>query len=228
MYPQPLSHCQPVEPAQFGAIVAGGRNTPANIARGIWRICAISRSLHKRDSLTVPQFPADGTSESRKNSDFFAIPDIWQPSCFLLMFPEVPALEITLHHSGGARFVAEARQHRLVIDQPAEDGATDHGMSPAELLLVALGSCVGQYVSQYLIMRSLPSKGLMIRVAAERAARPLRVTDFRIDIVAPGLTDRQIRALEKTFPSGLVHNALLRENAICVSIASTSADDFTP
>jgi hypothetical protein len=68
----------------------------------------------------------------------------------------------------------------------------------------------------------------MVRVAAERAARPLRVTDFRIDIVAPGLTDRQIRALEKTFPSGLVHNALLRENAICVSIASSSADDVTP
>lgn len=138
------------------------------------------------------------------------------------------ALEITVQHTGGARFIAESRQHRILIDQPAEDGATDQGMTPAELLLSALGSCVGQNVMQYLRLRKLPTEGLLIRVQAERAARPLRLSDFRVEIVAPGLTERQLRALEKSLPTGLVHNALIRETPLCISVAAMHAGDVTP
>lgn len=137
-------------------------------------------------------------------------------------------MEITLQHTGGARFIAEARQHRILVDQPAEDGATDHGMTPAELLLSALGSCLGQNVMQYLRLRKLPTEGLLIRVQAERAARPLRLSDFRVEIVAPGLTERQLRALEKSLPTGLVHNALVRETPLCISVAAMHAGDVTP
>jgi putative redox protein len=136
-------------------------------------------------------------------------------------------LEITLQHKGGARFVAEARQHRMVVDQPAEDGATDQGMSPAELLLVSLGSCIGQYAAQYLSLRGLSSKGLLVRVSAARSPRPLRISDFLVEIAVPGLTDRQLRALEKALPAaGLVHGALSRENAVRITAGvRLSGDD---
>lgn len=126
-------------------------------------------------------------------------------------------MKITLQHIDGLRFRAEARQHRLVIDQPAEDGATDQGMSPAELLLASLGACVGQFVAQYLRLRSLVSDGLLIRVEADRGG-PLRLNNFRVQIVAPGLTEHQLRALEKSLPSGLVQNAIAQLNAISVSV----------
>lgn len=129
-------------------------------------------------------------------------------------------MEIILQHTGGARFLAEARQHRLIIDQPAEDGATDHGMTPAELLLAALGSSIGQIVAQYLSLRNLSSEGLLIRVEAEREARPQGLRDFHVVIVAPALTDGQLRALEKSFPAGIVQNVLGRENSIRVSAVS--------
>lgn len=115
----------------------------------------------------------------------------------------------------------------MIVDQPAEDGASDHGMTPAEMLLIALGGCIGQYVSQYLSLRSLPCEGLMVRVNAERSTRPLRLKDFRVEIVAPGLTERQLRALEKTFPSGLVQNALTGENTVRVTASSMLAGDVT-
>jgi putative redox protein len=135
-------------------------------------------------------------------------------------------VEITLQHTGGARFVAEARQHRVVVDQPAEDGATDKGMSPSELLLASLGSCIGQYVAQYLNLRGLPPEGLLIRVSAERSTRPLRLSGFRVEVVAPALNERQLRALEKTFAAaGLVHGALARENAVRVTAGSTLTGD---
>jgi uncharacterized OsmC-like protein len=132
-------------------------------------------------------------------------------------------LEITLRHSGGAQFVAEARQHRIVIDQPTEDGATDHGMTPAELLLASLGSSVGQIASQYIRLRGLSCEGLVIRVFAQRDARPLRMKDFRVEIIAPQLTERQLRALEKSFPAGIVQNSLEQPNPVSLSTSGSSA-----
>lgn len=126
-------------------------------------------------------------------------------------------MEISIHHSDGTRFAVEARQHRLILDQPAEDGGTDRGMSPAELLLASLGGCVGQYVAQYLSLRRLPAEGLEIRVAARPASRPLFLDEFTVEIIAPGLSERQLRAFEKSVPAGLVQNAIHYENSVRVT-----------
>ncbi|HTW47524.1 MAG TPA: OsmC family protein [Acidobacteriaceae bacterium] len=137
-------------------------------------------------------------------------------------------MEITLQHTGGSRFVAEARQHRVVVDQPAEDGATDKGMSPAELLLVSLGSCIGQYVSQYIGLRGLSSEGLLVRVTADRSTRPLRLSGFRVEVIAPALSDRQLRALEKALTTaGLVHGAISREHQVRITAGSMLAGEVT-
>ena len=132
-------------------------------------------------------------------------------------------LNIQLRHAGGARFIAEARQHRVLVDQPAEDGATDQGITPAELLLVALGGCLGQHVAQYLRMRDLPAEDLLIRVEAARATRPMRLCDFHVEVIIPGMSERQLQALEKSLPAGIVHNALLRENNIRITVSSADA-----
>lgn len=114
-----------------------------------------------------------------------------------------------------------------MVDQPAEDGATDQGMTPAELLLTSLGSCVGQFVAQYLRLRALPSDGLLVQVEADRSG-PLRLSNFRVQIVAPGLTERQLRTLEKSLPSGLVQNAIAQPNLLAVSVSASHVDDITP
>ena len=131
-------------------------------------------------------------------------------------------MEITLQHDGGARFTAQARQHRVHLDQPAEDGATDKGMTPAELLLISLGGCVGQYVAQYLQLRSLSIEGILVRVQAQPSQRPLRLKDFQIEVIVPGLTERQLRALEKSFPAGLVQNTIAFENTLCVTTVASN------
>ncbi|MGB7167854.1 MAG: OsmC family protein [Acidobacteriaceae bacterium] len=137
-------------------------------------------------------------------------------------------MEITLQHSGGSRFTAEARQHRLQLDQPAEDGATDHGMTPAELLLASLGGCVGQYVAQYLRLRALSPEGLLVRVQAQPSQRPLRLKDFQIRVIVPALNERQLRALEKSFPAGLVQNTVAFENTLRITAASAHTEDVQP
>jgi putative redox protein len=144
----------------------------------------------------------------------------WQGTC-TLSEGGVCHLEITLQHAGGTRFSAQARHHRIILDQPREDGATDQGMSPAELLLISLGGCVGQHVMQYLNLRGLPSEGLAIRVEASASARPLHFGDFTISVTVPSLDDRQLRELEKSSPAGLVHNAIRFANLIKVTAGSS-------
>lgn len=129
-------------------------------------------------------------------------------------------MEISLRHSGGALFTAEARHHRVLLDQPAEDGATDQGMSPAELLLASLGGCIGQYVAQYLSLQGLSCEGLLIRVEAQPSARPLQVGDFQVEVIAPALNDSQLRALERAFPAGLVQNAIRCEHSVRITAVS--------
>jgi len=132
-------------------------------------------------------------------------------------------LEVSLYHDGGAHFTAEARHHRIVLDQPAEDGATDQGMSPAELLLTSLGGCVGQYVAQYLSTRGLSCKGLAVDVRTKPSPRALHLGEFQVEVTVPSLTDRQLRALEKSFPAGLVQNAIRFENQLQITAVSAPA-----
>jgi uncharacterized OsmC-like protein len=132
-------------------------------------------------------------------------------------------LEISLYHNGGSRFTAEARHHRLVLDQPVEDGATDQGMSPAELLLASLGGCVGQYVAQYLTTRGLATRGLAVGVRTQSSSRALHLGSFQVDVTVPGLTDLQLRALEDSFPAGLVQNAICFENQLQITTVASSA-----
>jgi putative redox protein len=190
----------------------------------LWRICVKWRRREGGVEANCSENGA-GYGGIEEIEDREPISPEWQLSCFSSSIQEDSALDVTLQHAGGARFIAESRQHSIIVDQPAEDGASDHGMTPAELLLVALGSCIGQYVSQYLSLRALPAEGLMVRVEAERSMRPLRLREFRVEIVAPGLNERQLRALEKTFPSGLVQNALSLENTVRITAASMHAED---
>ena len=136
-------------------------------------------------------------------------------------------MQISLRHTGGARFTAEARHHRVLLDQPAEDGATDQGMSPAELLLVSLGGCVGQCVAQYLSLRGLSSEGLLIEVETQPSPRTLHFGDFQVKVIVPDLSDSQLRALEKSFPAGLAQNAIRLENSLRI-VATSNREAAKP
>jgi hypothetical protein len=65
-------------------------------------------------------------------------------------------------------------------------------------------------------------------VEAERNSRPLRLRDFRVEVVAPGLTDRQLRSLEKSLSSGLVQAAICQANTLQVSVTGSHAEEVTP
>src|ERR1019366_7721175 len=109
---------------------------------------------------------------------------LWrQPASFMLE----ALMEVTIQHLGDVRFEASTRGHRVICDQPPDNGGSDSGMTPPEYLLVSLGTCVGFYAAQYMKARSLVHQRLEVKVSAEKATQPARLGQFRIEVTVPGL-----------------------------------------
>ena len=133
-------------------------------------------------------------------------------------------MEMKVDYQGGVKFEAVARGHRVVCDQPADNGGADAGMTPPEFLLASLGTCAGFYAVQYLRTRSLAADGLRVTVHAEKAAGPARLGSFRIEILAPGLEDERHRqGVLRAAQSCLIHNTLLNAPAIEIVVNAATA-----
>jgi len=125
-----------------------------------------------------------------------------------------------VHFLGGVRFEAEARGHKVMCDQPAENGGGDTGMTPPEFLLASLGTCAGYYAVQYLKARQLSSEGLTVKVEAGKAAQPARMDNFRIVIEVPGLDEPRHRdGVIRAARNCLIHNTMLHAPSIEIAMA---------
>jgi len=123
-------------------------------------------------------------------------------------------MEVTIQHLGNVKFEATARGHRVICDQPPDNGGSDAGMTPPEFLLVSLGTCAGFYAAKYLETRSLSAKGLEVKVTAEKATQPARVGSFCIEVSVPGLGPAHEAGILRAVKACLIHNTLLNLPAI--------------
>ena len=123
-------------------------------------------------------------------------------------------MEINIRHLGDVKFEAATRGHRVICDQPPDNGGADSGMTPPEYLLVSLGTCAGFYAAQYLKARSLSSQGLEVKVTAEKAKQPARIGQFRIEVIVPGLDPQHEEGVARAVKACLIHNTLLHAPSI--------------
>ena len=123
-------------------------------------------------------------------------------------------MEAIIRYTDGVKFEAEARGHKVLCDQPRDNGGEDAGMAPPEFLLVSLGTCAGFYALQYLKTRALPMAGLEVKVIAGKAAQPARIGSFRIEVAVPELDARHQEGVLRAVKLCLVHNTLLEKPQI--------------
>ena len=128
-------------------------------------------------------------------------------------------MEVTVEHLGAVQFEVRARQHTLVSDQPGANGGFDEGMTPPELMLASLGSCVGYYAAQYLRKKGLASEGTHVRVTADKATGPARLENFNVEITLPVLVgDEHRNGVEEAAHRCLIHNTLLHSPKITIEL----------
>jgi putative redox protein len=125
----------------------------------------------------------------------------------------------TVRFLDGVRFEAEARGHKVLCDQPTDNGGADSGMTPPEFLLSSLGTCAAYYALQYLKTRNLSTHGLTVKVEAGKAAHPARLDNFHILIDVPGLEDpRHREGVVRAAKNCLIHNTMLHTPSIEIGL----------
>lgn len=133
-------------------------------------------------------------------------------------------MELKVVHLGDVQFEMEARGHKVVSDQPAENGGFDEGMTPPELLLASLGSCAAFYAAQYLRSHKLATAGTKVRVTADKVKGPVRMDNFSIVVEAPvELNDADQAGVERAVHQCLIHNTLLHPPRIEISVTGVVA-----
>ena len=129
-------------------------------------------------------------------------------------------MEVTAKFLDGVRFEASTRGHSIISDQPTDNGGTDSGMTPPEFLLASMATCGAYYAVQYLKTRGLATEGLEVKVTAEKAKQPARLSAFHIQVI-PGpasLDERHLEGLIRAVKSCVVHATLVSNPLVEVSV----------
>jgi uncharacterized OsmC-like protein len=128
-------------------------------------------------------------------------------------------MEVKVERLGKVSFTVQSRNHLVLSDQPKANGGTDMGMTPPELFLASLGTCVGYYVAQYFDARMLKCEGLQINVQGEILTNPGRIGKIIIQIGLPvELKPDRLEVLLRTVNHCTVHNTLTHPPEIAVQV----------
>jgi len=132
-------------------------------------------------------------------------------------------MNLTVTFRGGARFDILSGTHSIVTDQPIEEGGSDAGMSPVELFVGSLASCVGYFVGRYCVRHAIPCEGFTIDVEWTMAEQPHRVGAVTLRLHLPAeLTPSQQERLLKVAHGCTVHQSLIVPPRVVVHVARST------
>jgi putative redox protein len=107
----------------------------------------------------------------------------------------------------------DAGAHHLVVDEPPEQGGTDEGPSPQELLAASLASCTAITIEMYAKRKGWDISGLEVDCRYSPADRGC-VTKFDVIMRMPAhLSEEQIERLQVIAAKCPVHRVLEGEVA---------------
>ena len=133
-------------------------------------------------------------------------------------------MKLRIEKLGRASFAAHARGHIVVSDQPQENGGADVGMTPPELLLASLGTCVAYYVAQFCEPRLLDCDAVEIEVEGDLMHNPGRIGAITVKVALPvELDEDRLKALLRAVSHCTIHNTLTAAPDIRVHVETPVA-----
>ena len=128
-------------------------------------------------------------------------------------------MRMTVRYEQGTRFEVQSRTHRIVVDQPESEDGTDQGMTPVELFVASLTSCIAYYASTFLRRHVSDLTGLEVQSNWEYLENPHRIGAMHFVILIPHtLTESEKRGLLRTVEHCTVENTIKHNPSISVEI----------
>lgn len=130
-------------------------------------------------------------------------------------------MKLSVSFHGGTRYDIVSGTHRIVTDQPVEDGGQDAGVSPVELFVGSVASCVAYFVGRFCTRHGIPQQGLIVEADWAMAENPHRVgrLDLAIHLPVPLAPDMKERLLKVAYGC-TVHHSLLIPPKIEIKLGS--------
>ena len=128
-------------------------------------------------------------------------------------------MSMTVRYQKGTRFEAQSRTHTLVVDQPESEDGTDQGMTPVELFVASLASCIAYYASMFLSRHIPDLTGLEVQTTWHYSDNPHRIGGMHFIISVPHvLTEAEKRGLLRTVEHCTVENTIKHNPSISIEV----------
>lgn len=128
-------------------------------------------------------------------------------------------MKLTASFHGGTRYDIVSGQHRVITDQPVEDGGQDAGMSPVELFVGSVASCVAYFVGQFCARHNISRHGLSVDAEWSMAEHPHRVGRIDIGIHLPHRVPTELKErLLKVAHGCTVHQTIAVTPNIAITV----------
>lgn len=124
---------------------------------------------------------------------------------------------------GGVAVDATYAGHTVHTDQPRSAGGTDTAMSPFDLFLASIATCMGFYALRFCQERNLATEGLGLTLEPLREGDGKRVTALRIAVeLPPGFPAKYRGAIERAIDHCAVKSQLLNPPRFELSLSAAN------
>jgi putative redox protein len=128
-------------------------------------------------------------------------------------------MTLSISFPGGAAVDATLNGHTVHTDQPRPLG-DDAAMSPFDLFLASIGTCMGFYALRFCQERNIPTAGLALTLDSVRDEERKRVATLKIALqLPPGFPEKYLEAMRRAVDHCAVKRHLLEPPAFEVSLS---------
>jgi len=116
---------------------------------------------------------------------------------------------ITVSRKEGRAYSVRVRGHDVTCDMSEQEGGSDAGPSPSELLACSLGTCIAIMVQSYCDRHGYADGQVDVSLTLELADEPKRVAGFIVDVELPGdVPENRMAAIRRIAEHCPVHATL--------------------
>ncbi|MBI5969290.1 MAG: OsmC family protein [Deltaproteobacteria bacterium] len=126
-------------------------------------------------------------------------------------------MEVSLQQ--GFLFKATCASHEVMTDQPEKEGGTDRAMTPAELFIASLGTCIGVYAVRFCKRHNLRTEGLKVSLDWTVVKDPWRIGSIKAEIYYPhNIPETEKKGLLRMAEACFVHETILHKPEIVMEM----------
>ncbi len=126
-------------------------------------------------------------------------------------------LEVDLQQ--GFVFKARCGAHEVLTDQHAAEGGSDQAMTPAELFIASLGTCIGVYAVRFCSRHNLPTAGLKVSMDWTVVKDPWRIGAIKAEIHYPHeIPEAEKKGLLRMAEACFVHESIIHKPEIVIEL----------